>query len=99
MPLWLSNRSMRRDLRFARTTQFSASVATTTKKVSSNENHKETTNRPARRTFSRHRKPVLCTERCSLYRRPGLEHHDGEGQARHGRRIPQKPRQDLKALA
>src|SRR5206468_11956044 len=95
MPLWLSKRSLRGDLRFARTAQFPASVATTTKKVTSNENHKETTNRPARCAFARHRKPVLCTERCALYRRHGLEHHDGQNQVRHDRRIPQEPRQDL----
>src|SRR6266536_4588474 len=57
------------------------------RKLAPNENHKDTTNRHARRAFARHRKRVLRTERCALHRRPGLEHHHGQSQVRHGRRI------------
>src|SRR5215475_9342830 len=77
------NASLRLGLRFARTAQLSASVATQPRKLAPNENHKETTNRRARCAFAWHRKPVPCTERCSLYRRSGLEHHDGQNQGRH----------------
>src|SRR5262245_58898409 len=90
--------SLRSGLRYARTAQFSASVATQPKKLTPNENHKYNANRRARRAFAWHRKPVRCTERCSLYRRSGLDRHDGQNQGRHERWISQRARQDLEGL-
>src|SRR6266567_4938225 len=50
----------------------------------SDESCKEITNRRARRAFARHGKPVLCAERCALYRRARMACHDGQNKARHG---------------
>src|SRR5215472_2427449 len=99
MPFWLSKPSPRLRLRFARTAQFSTSVATQPRKLAPNENHKEITNRRACWAIARHRKPVLCTERCSLYRRARMDGHNGQNQGRHDRRIPQRARQDVEDLA
>ena len=50
----------------------------------SDESCKEITNRRAVRAFARHGKPVLCAERCALYRRARMACHDGQNKARHG---------------
>ena len=55
------------------------------RKLTPNENHKESANRRARRAFVWHRKPVRCTERCSLHRRSSLDRHNGQNQGRHDR--------------